>query len=118
MNQATSRKILRIQSYNAEDTSTIILESRKQIQEIVVLANKYKFLAMDCEWVSQPNHKKIALIQLSFPNGKCFLLRAHKVDHEILELLQDTGKSLSEALLFRDAASFEKMGGHVVIWRA
>ena len=93
MNQATARKIQRIQSYNAEDTSTIILESRKQIQEIVVLANKYKFFAMDCEWVPQPNHKKIALIQLSFPNGKCFLLRAHKVGREILELLQDKGKS-------------------------
>ena len=90
MNQATARKIQRIQSYNAEDTSTIILESRKQIQEIVVLAYKYKFFAMDCEWVPQPNHKKIALIQLSFPNGKCFLLRAHKVDREILKLLQDT----------------------------
>ena len=93
MNQATARKIEQIQSNNAADTSTTILESRKQIQEIVVLANKYKFLAMDCEWVPLPNHKTIALIQLSFPNGKCFLLRAHKVDREILELLQDKGKS-------------------------
>ena len=76
MNQATARKIQRIQSYNAEDTSTIILESRKQIQEIVVLANKYKFFAMDCEWVPKPNHKKIALIQLSFPNGKCFFIES------------------------------------------
>ena len=107
MNPATARKIQQIQSYNAAGTSTTILESRKQIQEIVVLANKYKFFAMDCEWVPQPNHKKIALIQLSFPNGKCFLLRAHKVDHEILELLQDTGKSLSEVLLFAEKG--EKM---------
>ena len=99
MNQATARKIQQIQSYNAADTSTTILESQKQIQEIVLLANKYKFFAMDCEWVPQPNHKKIALIQLSFPNGKCFLLRAHKVGSEILELLQDTGKSFSEALI-------------------
>ena len=88
MNQATARKIEQIQSNNAADTSTTILESRKQIQEIVVLANKYKFFAMDCEWVPQPNHKKIALIQLSFPNGKCFLLKSHKADREILKLIQ------------------------------
>ena len=67
------RKIKDIQNFEANNTTTVIVKHNYHLQEIVSLANWYKFMAFDCEWVPK-SEIKVALLQLSFPNGKCFLV--------------------------------------------
>ena len=80
------RKIKDIQNFEANNTTTVIVKHNYHLQEIVSLANWYKFMAFDCEWVPK-SEIKVALLQLSFPNGKCFLVRHDKVNQGILNIL-------------------------------
>ena len=89
---ATLRKIEDIQDFEAINTTTVIVTHNYHLQEIVSLANRYKFLAFDCEWVPLPGREiKVALLQLSFPNGKCFLVRHYQINQGILNILTNPG---------------------------
>ena len=84
------RKIKDIQNFEANNTTTVIVKHNYHLQEIVSLANRYKFMAFDCEWVPgvvPGSEIKVALLQLSFPNGKCFLVRHYQVNQGILNIL-------------------------------
>ena len=89
MNTTTFYKIKDIQDYKANNTITVIVKYSTHLEEIVSLANRYKFMAIDCEWVPTGIKNKIALLQLSFQNGKCFLLKHDKVCQGILDILED-----------------------------
>ena len=82
----TLRKIEDIQDFEAINTTTVIVTHNYHLQEIVSLANRYKFMAIDCEWVPR-SVIEIALLQFSFPNGKCFLVRGYQVNQGILNIL-------------------------------
>ena len=82
----TLRKIKDIQDFEAINTTTVIVTHNYHLQEIVSLANMYKFMAFDCEWVPL-SVIQIALLQFSFPNGKCFLVRHYQVNQGILNFL-------------------------------
>ena len=86
----TLRKIEDIQNFEAINTTTVIVTHNYHLQEIVSLANMYKFMAFDCEWVPL-SVIQIALLQFSFPNGKCFLVRHYQVNQGILNILTNPG---------------------------
>ena len=50
---------------------------------------KYKFLAIDAEWEQKGNFQ-VALLQISFPDGKCFLIsHQQKLPDEFLAMLEN-----------------------------
>ena len=54
--------------------------------EIQKLALTYRLMAVDLEWV-QKSVVPIALLQLSFPNGHCYLINQHqKIPNFVLDL--------------------------------
>ena len=69
MNTTTSYKIKSIKDYEAINTVTVIVKYTSHLEEIVSLANRFKFMAIDCEWVPTGSKNKIELLQLSFQNG-------------------------------------------------
>ena len=53
------------------------------------MADEFKILAIDAEWV-QKGINKIALLQISFPNGKCFLINhRQKLPDKFLAMLEN-----------------------------
>ena len=107
--------IQRIQSYGSKNsnTSNIKMEDpnilkikigimddenvKKYFEEIESLAKKYKLMAVDCEWV-QKSSIDIALLQLSFPNGRCFLLQ-HYIGKKNMSL-RNNSSNFTKFLLY------------------
>ena len=66
-----------IDSYNSNGSKiskVTQVSSKKDVAKIVELAEKFKLLAIDSEWVQPNGTVHIALLQISFPNGQCFLI--------------------------------------------
>ena len=77
-----------IKCYNGINSNTTIEKVGGPPREIFKLAKKYQLVAVDCEWV-QSSSNSIALLQISFPNGRCFLYQHDHVPKEVLEILED-----------------------------
>ena len=72
--QNLKRNIENIQSYKASSSKTTF--GITDDNEIIDLAKNYQIISVDCEWVHpSPSGLHISLLQLSFPNGRCFLLQ-------------------------------------------
>ena len=78
-----------IKTYDSINSQTIYVKDQETIKEALGLAEKYKFLAIDAEWVQKGNFH-IALLQISFPNGKCYLIsHQQELPLEFLEMLEN-----------------------------
>ena len=68
---------------------THLLKDQETLKEALDLAVKYKFLAIDAEWEQKGNFQ-VALLQISYPDGKCFLIsHQQKLPDEFLEMLEN-----------------------------
>ena len=102
MEQKFSSEIVVFEDLNACNAK-LCEETEKYLYEIVVLG-------LDCEWVSQERQGEspvspVALLQLAFPKGTCFLIRLCKMEarlpDKLREILEDrnvlkTGVGISE----------------------
>ena len=78
-----------IQTYKSPNSQTIQVVDENAIKHILDLADEFKILAIDAEWV-QKGMNKIALLQISFPNGKCFLINhRQKLPDKFLAMLEN-----------------------------
>ena len=83
--QNLKRNIEKIQSYKASSSKTTF--GITDDNEIIDLAKHYKLISVDCEWVQpSPRGLHISLLQLSFPNGRCFLLQNYTTLPGILKM--------------------------------
>ena len=78
-----------IKTYDSSDSLTVQVTNQKTFKDILNLAKKYKILTIDAEWVQPGGSVDIALLQISFPNGQCFLIDHHqKLPNEFLVMLE------------------------------
>ena len=77
-----------IKCYHGINCNTTVERFGCPTGEICRLSKKYQLVAVDCEWV-QSSLNAIALLQISFPNGRCFLFQHEYVPKEVLEMLED-----------------------------
>ena len=78
-----------IQTYKSPNSQTFQVVDENAIKDILDLADEFKILAIDAEWV-QKGINKIALLQISFPNGKCFLINhRQKLPDKFLAMLEN-----------------------------
>ena len=66
----------------------------KLCDEIENYCYEQVILGLDCEWVSQERHGQnpaspVALLQLAFPKGTCFLIRLSKMESKLPDKLRD-----------------------------
>lgn len=66
----------------------------KLCEEIENYSHEIIVLGLDCEWVSQERQEEspvspVALLQLAFPKGTCFLIRLCKMKATLPEKLRD-----------------------------
>ena len=79
--------------------------------EIQKFALIYKLMAVDLEWV-QKSVVPIALLQISFPNGHCYLINHHqKIPNDLLHLFtNDQILKIGVGILDEDLKKFKKNG--------
>ena len=91
-------------------------EMKNYSYEIIVLG-------LDCEWVSQERQGEspvspVALLQLAFPNGTCFLLRLCKMEarlpDKLREILEDRNILKSGVGISEDAKKLNTCYGLVM----
>ena len=92
MVETLSRDVLVVKDLHVCDEQ-LSVELSKYAYQVVVLG-------LDCEWVTHDKHREIqtvvspvALLQLSFPNSKCFLVRLccmnGRLPGKLKEILED-----------------------------
>ena len=64
-----------IQDIQSFKTSTPLtqVKNEHEFDEIIAQAHRFQIMSVDCEWV-QKSQIAIALLQISFPNGNCYLV--------------------------------------------
>jgi len=102
--------IKQIETYNSPNSVVIQVKTPEILEEIINLAEKFKILAIDSEWV-QNGESEIALLQVSFPNGKCFLIDfRQKLSSKFLEMLQNEEiLKIGIGILDADVKKFREM---------
>ena len=79
------QKIISIQC-DKSDKTEITCVQKNEWKQIHDLAMKYKIMAVDLEWV-QKSDIPIALLQISFPSGHCFLINhSQKAPQNVIDL--------------------------------
>ena len=101
-----------IQSFHAANSKTIIVHNQETLEEVVAMSKKFNLMSVDCEWV-QKSHVHIALLQISFPCGKCFLIN-HRIGitKDLLDVFQDeTIIKIGLGILEEDLKKFKLQWG-------